>query len=150
MQTSMVVPGNQISPILPAALSLMLPGLGQVYNRQLGKGVAVFFFAFLVVPYFYGILDAYFTARANNRKERFLTPAFVPLLSAPPVRSLEQELLDAARARGGDLSVTEGVMATGRGFDEVEAQLDAMCVSGYVDIGNRAESGVVVYRFGQL
>lgn len=149
MNTEMALHRDQVSPILPAALSLMLPGLGQVYNRQMGKGLAVFFLSFLVVPYFYGILDAYFTARANNRRDQLFAPAPVALLPAPKPKSLGQQLVEAAQARGGDLSVTEGVMATGRTFDEVEAQLDAMCANGYVDIGNR-ESGAVVYRFGQV
>ncbi len=145
-------------PYIAAGLSLMVPGLGQVFNRQLGKGLAVFFLSFLVVPYVYGVIDAFLVGR-KLRERHFLVSAPSPRLlvapreiaeDAPRGLSFEQVLLDAARARRGELSVTEGVLATGRSFKEVEAKLDEMCRSGYVDIGNREESGVVVYRFGEL
>ena len=149
-------------PVIAAVLSVLVPGLGQVFNRQLGKGLVVFFLSFLVIPYVYGIIDAYFVAK-KQRERLFLVEApAVPMLSGPlpevkrpaatakPAPSLEQQLLSAAQARGGELSVTEGVLATGHDFAEVEAKLAAMCRSGYVDVGNRANSGVVVYRFAQL
>lgn len=78
------------------------------------------------------------------------------MLSAPPPmppptpESLRMKLLEAASKRNGQLSVTEGVMATGRPFEEVEAELDAMAKSGYVGIGNDPDTGMVVYMFGQL
>ncbi|HWM87295.1 MAG TPA: TM2 domain-containing protein [Kofleriaceae bacterium] len=73
--------------------------------------------------------------------------------SSPPEQSLEQlriKLLEAAASRNGQLSVTEGVMATGKPFADVEAELDAMARSGYVGISNDPETGMVVYTFGQL
>lgn len=146
-------------PFVAAVLSVLLPGLGQVFNKQLGKGLVVFFLSFLVIPYIYGVIDAYVVAKRQQERS-FLVEAPTARLLAPPQKipvsepkaklSLEQELLHAAKARGGELSVTEGVMATGRDFAVVEAKLDAMCKSGYVDIGNRGDTGVVVYRFGQL
>jgi TM2 domain-containing membrane protein YozV len=60
------------------------------------------------------------------------------------------KLLKAAEARDGRLSVTQGVMATGLGFIEVEALLKEMLKSGYVDIGNDPETGVVTYEFKEL
>ncbi len=146
-------------PVVAAVLSVLLPGLGQVFNKQLGKGLVVFVLSFLVIPYLYGVIDAYVVAKRQQERSFLVEAPAAQLLSPPhtiPVRqakpelSLEQELLHAAKARGGELSVTEGVMATGRDFAVVEAKLDAMCKSGYVDIGNRGDSGVVVYRFGQL
>ncbi len=63
---------------------------------------------------------------------------------------LRMKLLAAAAKRQGRLSVTEGVMATGKSFDAVEAELDAMAKSGYVGIGNDPDTGMVVYTFGEL
>jgi hypothetical protein len=41
-------------------------------------------------------------------------------------------------------------MATGKAFKEVEHALDDMAKSGYVDITNEPDTGIVVYRFGEL
>lgn len=59
-------------------------------------------------------------------------------------------LTKTAQSNGGSISVTQGVLATGKNFAEVEAMLDKMAQSGYVDIGNDPESGVVVYIFSEL
>jgi hypothetical protein len=76
---------GQRSPGLAAVLSFLLPGIGQVYNRQPARAL-VFFFAFagsiyataqvdplpfaLLIPfvYFYGIVDAYTSAAALNAR----------------------------------------------------------------------------------
>lgn len=75
-------------------------------------------------------------------------PALPP--SAPPEELLRKALMQAAAARGGRLSVTEGVMTTGKDFAEVEAMLDDMARRGYVGIDNHPETGAVVYTFGEL
>ena len=75
------------------------------------------------------------------------TPAKLPAASAKP---LKHQLLDAAMERGGELSVTEGVAATGADFDEVENTLNELLETGYIDIDNRPGSGVIVYRFTEL
>jgi TM2 domain-containing membrane protein YozV len=68
------------SPILAAVLSVVFPGLGQIYNGQIGKGIAflilgavlVFSIAaligFVLYPIFwiYNIYDAYTVARKIN------------------------------------------------------------------------------------
>ena len=64
--------------------------------------------------------------------------------------SLRIQLLKAAVEKGGVLTVTEGVIATGQTFKEVEACLNRMVDSGYVDIDNRPGSGVVTYVFTEL
>ena len=80
-----------------------------------------------------------------NRMAR--APAELP---GPPEKPLKHQLLDAAIERGGELSVTEGVAATGASFDAVESTLDELLSTGYVDINNRPDSGVIVYRFTEL
>ena len=73
-----------------------------------------------------------------------------PQISEPPEKPLKHRLLDAAIERGGELSVTDGVAATGASFDAVESTLDELLSTGYVDIDNRPDSGVIVYRFTEL
>ena len=53
---------RQREPALAAVLSAVLPGAGQVYNGQLFKGLFVFGTFWLVIPWLFGILDAYVTA----------------------------------------------------------------------------------------
>jgi len=50
------------SPALAAILSFIVPGMGQIYNGQVGKGLLIFFTAWLVIPWIIGIFDAYRTA----------------------------------------------------------------------------------------
>lgn len=73
-----------------------------------------------------------------------------PPAGKPTIESIRMKLLSAAAARGGKLSVTEGVMATGNSFAEVEAELDGMAKSGYVGIDVDEETGRVTYAFGEL
>ena len=80
-----------------------------------------------------------------------------PAASAPvdtPVAGTEEmmrmTLVGAAKRSGGAISVSQGVMATGRSFKEVEKALDDMAISGYVDIDNDPRSGAVVYTFPQF
>jgi hypothetical protein len=62
----------------------------------------------------------------------------------------EQMLLRAAMKEGGKLTVTQAAMITGFSFAEAEELLREMCRSGYVDVGNEPESGVIVYYFPEL
>ena len=75
----------------------------------------------------------------------------LPALPEPPrEEDLHVALTRAAAKNKGSLSVTQGVLATGRPFAEIEEALDAMAKSGYVGIDNDPESGVVVYTFREL
>ena len=67
-----------------------------------------------------------------------------------PEPTLTQQLLEAARASGGTLTVTQGVAATGLTFKEVEEELTEMLVSGYIDVDNEPTTGVVIYLFPGL
>ncbi|HEY9648106.1 MAG TPA: NINE protein [Chroococcidiopsis sp.] len=83
------------------------------------------------------------------------------VVSTPPVNpqtapakptedELMLQLLRAAQARGGKISVTQGVLDTSSGFEEVEATLKAMVKTGYVAVSNDPNTGVVVYDFVEL
>lgn len=75
------------------------------------------------------------------------------LAAAPardPAEQMRQDILKAAAQRKGNITVAQAVMATGKSFEEVEQMLDAMAAKGYVDIDNDPDTGVVVYRFGDL
>ncbi len=73
-----------------------------------------------------------------------------PRVPPPPRHTTQQVLLNAAKENGGALTVTQGVLATGLTFEEVEAILREMVAKGYVDVDNAPQSGVVVYRFPEL
>lgn len=103
---------------------------------------------------------AAFQALAEKRALR-AAAAMHPQLALPPAPGVgpvevdtperfRVKLVQAAAQYGGKLSVTQGVMATGKTFEEVESALDAMARSGYVDVTNDDDTGVVVYNFGQL
>lgn len=57
------------NPIIAALLSFFIGGAGQIYNGQIGKGVLIFLTTWLVIPWIYGIFDAYNTAKRINRGE---------------------------------------------------------------------------------
>lgn len=73
----------------------------------------------------------------------------LPTTSPLPQEAVIQ-LLKAAEAAGGKLSVTQGVMATGASFTEVEVALKQMVQTGYVEVGNHPSSGIIVYEFKEM
>lgn len=75
---TLVQPAEEKSPGLAAVCSLVLPGLGQVYDGKTGRGFAIFFgtvigFFLLIIPgllvWAFGIYDAYSLALQMNKKE---------------------------------------------------------------------------------
>ena len=69
-------------------------------------------------------------------------------MAAP--EDLRVALTRAAATHAGRLSVTQGVLATGKSFEEVEAALDGLARGRFVEVDNDPTTGVVVYRFGEL
>jgi hypothetical protein len=63
---------------------------------------------------------------------------------------LRQALLQAALKHEGCLSVTQGVLETGRSFAEVESLLHEMATSGYIYRRNNPETGVIEYVFKEM
>jgi TM2 domain-containing membrane protein YozV len=102
------------------------------------------------------ILDAFsltdMVDAANARINAQLGPAGeARFLHAPDdSEAMKRALLRAAQTRNGMITVTEGVMATGRTFAEVQAELDSMLKSGYVSVDNHPTTGTVVYKFYEL
>lgn len=54
------------SPGVAAVLSLLVPGSGQLYNGQIGKGILVLLTWWLIVPWILGVVDAHSTAKKIN------------------------------------------------------------------------------------
>lgn len=71
-----------------------------------------------------------------------------PAHSSPA--TVRQQLLRAAMDNGGELTVSQGVLATGRTFEHVEKTLNEMADQGYVDVDNAPGTGVIVFRFPEL
>jgi len=81
------------SPSIAAVLSFLFPGLGQIYNKQIGKGILLIilggiliilmfigidfiFYSFIyLIIWIIGMVDAYKTAEnTNNANDAFLRP----------------------------------------------------------------------------
>ncbi|AFY34787.1 TM2 domain-containing protein [Calothrix sp. PCC 7507] len=151
-----------VSYILCAAWFFGFGGLHRLYNGKIGTGVlwlctfGIFgigqFIDVLLIP---GIVDEY---DLKLRASTGLSPLGVPL-NQPAVASqvyhptgnqLMVKLIEAAETRGGTLTVTQGVKATGASFVEVETALKEMLKSGYVKIDNDPITGAVVYHFHEI
>lgn len=100
---------------------------------------------YLPHPHYAHLLDG--EARGNVRGSAGGSP---PDDAVRTDEELMQEMLREAERRGGAISVTQAVSATGLSFTEVEERLQEMVASGYVDVDNHPDTGVVVYRFTEL
>lgn len=57
-------------PWLAALASFLVPGLGQLYtNQSFGKAALIFCTSILILPYIYGIYDAYKKAQEMNENQ---------------------------------------------------------------------------------
>jgi len=61
---------SRATPWLHALASLLVPGFGQVLQGRLGKGFVILLTSWLIVPWLYGVVDAWRVAR-----QRALAPA---------------------------------------------------------------------------
>jgi TM2 domain-containing membrane protein YozV len=150
------------SYILCAVWFVGLGGLHRLYNGKIGTGLlwlltfGVFGFGQFVDMFLIpGMVDEYqLRLMAKNGLGPNGLPMSQPTISATytrlPSEPLTVKLLKAAHANGGNLSVTQGVMATGANFADVEAAMREMVRSGYVSVMNHPETGVVLYHFHEL
>ena len=105
----------------------------------------------LGIGQFYDLVTMKKLIRNANIRHGYLPhPRWASELPAGPDKPLKHQLLDAAVVLRGELSVTEGVAATGASWEAVEKALNELLKTGYVDIDNRPDSGVIVYRFTEL
>jgi TM2 domain-containing membrane protein YozV len=61
------IPHQVKNPGLALLLSIIFPGGGQFYNGHVGKGILILCTFWLIIPYIYGIFDAYSSANRINR-----------------------------------------------------------------------------------
>jgi serine/threonine protein kinase len=139
-----------------------LKGLHRFYNGQIFTGLL---WMIPVVGDIGSLVDLFLIPRmvdeyeCKARSKLGISESGVPIAPQaavtqtlpPPTREQQMvKLLKAAQARGGQLSVTQAVMDTSIGFEEVENLLREMMKSGYATIDNDAKTGMVVYRFLEM
>ena len=67
--------------MVAALLSLLVPGGGQMYNEQVLKGELILLTSFLLIPWAYGIVDAYRTASRMGLLLQVRSPGLATLLA---------------------------------------------------------------------
>jgi TM2 domain-containing membrane protein YozV len=153
-----------VSYLLWAACFFGPFGLHRLYNGKIGTGL-LWLFTFGLFG-FGQLLDLLLLPNmveehnANLRGKLGVSGVGVPLypiageIAAPYTKQTPErlgvKLLKAAYTKNGRLSVTQGVMATGASFAEVEEAFTAMLKTGYVSIENDPVTGVVMYHFHEL
>ena len=113
-----------------------LPFLGWLVSRR-------FPLPFFLLSWVVGLLHAQLQRPEINQRIARVT-------AASAHEPLRQALLRAALTHRGALSVTQGVLETGRSFPEIERVLHEMVASGYVFLRNNPDTGVVEYVFKEL
>jgi TM2 domain-containing membrane protein YozV len=133
-------------------------GLGGLHRFYLGRPISGFFYlitwGFLGIGQLIDLFRMPRLVREENlkllREEAEVLGGAVGALPAADTPNVRQLLLQAASTNDGKLSITQGVMATGRDFAEVQVVLDEMVRSGYVGMDNDPATGHMVYYFPQL
>ncbi len=130
-------------------------GLHRIYNGKIASGVI-----WMCTLGIFGIgqvVDLFLISDMAEKRQRQLSgdhPSNFDLQPVVPAEvskdTLAVKLLRLAKLHGGQITVTQAVMETGQSFETIEVELKAMVKSGYADITNRPDSGVVVYEFPEL
>lgn len=140
-----------------------LSGLHRLYNGKITSGLIWFFTLglfgvgqFIDVFLVPGMAEDHQLRRlksqyGNDLYDVLNQPITTGQTLKQPTREAKMvKLLKAAKQHQGQLSVTQAVLETGLGFDEVEGLLRDMAKSGYVAVDNHPQTGVVIYRFEEL
>lgn len=137
-------------------------GFCGIHRFYLGKPVSgvlyLLTFGLLGIGQFVDLFLLKGMVRQENARARMLMqgpivrqlPPPPPPPKIDPAELMRIQLLDAARRNGSVLSVSQGVLATGKTFGQVEKALDEMAISGFVGIDNDPNSGAVIYTFDEL
>lgn len=149
-----------VAYLLWAGAVMGVAGLQRIYLGKYGTG-----FLYLFTWGLFGIgqfIDLFtipgMVEDANNRllvqQMAGVLPAgsrgMLPGRRAPrTTEEFQVALVQAAESNGGKLTVAEGVAATGRGFKEVERQLNQMAVNGYIE-PDSDDTGNVYFKFPGL
>ncbi len=130
-------------------------GLHRLYNGKIASGLLwMFTWGLFGIGQFVDLLLIPDMAEQRHRKlfgdqpSNFDRPSVVAAEVSKD--TLMVQLLRLAKLHGGQLTVTQAVMETGQSFEKIEAELKTMVKSGYADVTNRHDSGVVVYEFLEL
>ncbi|MEM9266703.1 MAG: TM2 domain-containing protein [Cyanobacteria bacterium P01_F01_bin.13] len=158
---SAIVPPQKVqdrkiaSYLLWAGAFLGVFGLHRLYNGKITSGII-----WMCTLGFFGIgqfVDLFLISDMAEERQRklfgdqpsnFDTQPFVA--AEVSKETLMVKLLRLANLHGGQVTVTQAVLETGESFETIEKELTAMVKSGYADVTNRLDSGVVVYEFPEL
>ena len=151
-----------VSYLLCGAGFFGIGGLHRLYNGKIGTGLlwlctgGLFYIGqvvdLVIIP---NMVDEY---EQKLRLKAGVSSAGIPMnerifisqVHQPNGKPLVVQLIEAAEANGGSLTVTQGVKSTGASLVEVETMLKEMLQSNHVRIGNNPISGVVTYYFDEL
>lgn len=130
-------------------------GLHRLYNGKIASGLLwMFTLGFFGIGQFIDLLLIPDMAEQRHRKLFGDEPSSFDRQSVVAAEvsqdTLMVQLLRLAKLHGGQLTVTQAVMETGKSFETIESELKTMVKSGYADVTNRPDSGVVVYEFPEL
>ena len=132
-------------------------GVAGIHRFYLGKPLSGFLY--LITFGLFGVGQIYDLIHIPKLVEQANAKALAAAGSQPKalrsgtsssVEEVRMTLLREASKRGGKLTITDGVMASGKSFAQVEAILDEMAQSGLVGIGNDPDTGAMIYTFDEL